>query len=148
MVFFFFFQAEDGIRDGHVTGVQTCALPIYGRAEGGPRDAHVDDAYGRPPRWTSFRDLPDPGPLPGHEPQGWEGREAEDAGALYAAALERNVADVDREPLVARFGAVGLVGFVYVADGPEARERQQRRRAGTHHDVNPPHVGRLVDGCA
>src|SRR5437660_5751428 len=29
--FFFFFQAEDGIRDGHVTGVQTCALPIYDR---------------------------------------------------------------------------------------------------------------------
>src|SRR6266702_2060436 len=28
MVVFFFFQAEDGIRDGHVTGVQTCALPI------------------------------------------------------------------------------------------------------------------------
>src|SRR5215510_10111809 len=26
----FFFQAEDGIRDGHVTGVQTCALPISG----------------------------------------------------------------------------------------------------------------------
>src|SRR5690606_39439650 len=25
----FFFQAEDGIRDFHVTGVQTCALPIY-----------------------------------------------------------------------------------------------------------------------
>src|SRR5579863_261582 len=28
---FFFFQAEDGIRDGRVTGVQTCALPISGR---------------------------------------------------------------------------------------------------------------------
>src|SRR6267154_1975403 len=27
-VYFFFFQAEDGIRDGRVTGVQTCALPI------------------------------------------------------------------------------------------------------------------------
>ena len=26
--FFFFFQAEDGIRDDLVTGVQTCALPI------------------------------------------------------------------------------------------------------------------------
>src|SRR5205823_8748345 len=26
---FFFFQAEDGIRDKLVTGVQTCALPIY-----------------------------------------------------------------------------------------------------------------------
>src|SRR5207253_8579879 len=29
----FFFQAEDGIRDGHVTGVQTCALPICLRCE-------------------------------------------------------------------------------------------------------------------
>src|SRR5262249_58939575 len=28
-LFFFFFQAEDGIRDWSVTGVQTCALPIY-----------------------------------------------------------------------------------------------------------------------
>src|SRR6266540_6156516 len=28
MIFFFFFQAEDGIRDRDVTGVQTCALPI------------------------------------------------------------------------------------------------------------------------
>src|SRR5699024_11270701 len=27
---FFFFQAEDGIRDRNVTGVQTCALPISG----------------------------------------------------------------------------------------------------------------------
>src|SRR6266498_4857040 len=26
---FFFFQAEDGIRDADVTGVQTCALPIW-----------------------------------------------------------------------------------------------------------------------
>src|SRR5699024_11851474 len=29
---YFFFQAEDGIRDRNVTGVQTCALPISGRA--------------------------------------------------------------------------------------------------------------------
>src|SRR5256885_4921915 len=29
-IYFFFFQAEDGIRDYKVTGVQTCALPIYG----------------------------------------------------------------------------------------------------------------------
>src|SRR5580693_9974006 len=32
MGFVFFFQAEDGIRDGTVTGVQTCALPISGAA--------------------------------------------------------------------------------------------------------------------
>src|SRR5256885_4877281 len=31
----FFFQAEDGIRDYKVTGVQTCALPISGREEPG-----------------------------------------------------------------------------------------------------------------
>src|SRR5699024_11638971 len=28
-LYFFFFQAEDGIRDRNVTGVQTCALPIW-----------------------------------------------------------------------------------------------------------------------
>src|SRR3712207_7833299 len=32
LYFFFFFQAEDGIRDIGVTGVQTCALPIFLRA--------------------------------------------------------------------------------------------------------------------
>src|SRR5438034_6627028 len=31
----FFFQAEDGIRDHCVTGVQTCALPIWRRRRGG-----------------------------------------------------------------------------------------------------------------
>src|SRR5262249_56916081 len=56
-VFFFFFQAEDGIRDWSVTGVQTCALPICPRQERlgaqhererggqrpevGPRDRHA-----------------------------------------------------------------------------------------------------------
>src|SRR5438309_8820651 len=34
---FFFFQAEDGIRDGTVTGVQTCALPIFGSGGAPPR---------------------------------------------------------------------------------------------------------------
>src|SRR2546430_13745366 len=37
---FFFFQAEDGIRDLTVTGVQTCALPISSRTSGpGPQSA-------------------------------------------------------------------------------------------------------------
>src|SRR5690606_40168292 len=62
---FFFFQAEDGIRDFHVTGVQTCALPIYNQRrlgavslkqyarEAGVMDKNflpklVDSAYG----WT------------------------------------------------------------------------------------------------
>src|SRR3989441_10770509 len=36
ILYFFFFQAEDGIRDKLVTGVQTCALPISSRAPAGP----------------------------------------------------------------------------------------------------------------
>src|SRR5437762_4026465 len=61
-MFFFFFQAEDGIRDTSVTGVQTCALPIYragriragriraGRARAGraARWAHVSSGTGGP----------------------------------------------------------------------------------------------------
>src|SRR5690606_31765348 len=42
---FFFFQAEDGIRDFHVTGVQTCALPIFNHrrrpARAGRRPMHM-----------------------------------------------------------------------------------------------------------
>src|SRR5699024_11378057 len=37
-VLFFFFQAEDGIRDGHVTGVQTYALPILLVVDDGSSD--------------------------------------------------------------------------------------------------------------
>src|SRR2546430_8966148 len=40
-VAFFFFQAEDGIRDLTVTGVQTCALPIFQRARVPGRDGAV-----------------------------------------------------------------------------------------------------------
>src|SRR5690625_7686774 len=36
MTVIFFYQAEDGIRDGHVTGVQTCALPILDGDETSP----------------------------------------------------------------------------------------------------------------
>src|SRR5690625_5001250 len=39
----FFFQAEDGIRDGHVTGVQTCALPIYHERTGGNAAGELAD---------------------------------------------------------------------------------------------------------
>src|SRR2546430_2679826 len=41
-VMFFFFQAEDGIRDLTVTGVQTCALPIFQPAARERHQALVD----------------------------------------------------------------------------------------------------------
>src|SRR5438093_2906774 len=51
---FFFFQAEDGIRDWSVTGVQTCALPISalrrdGRRGGGRPGARCEDRGGLAP---------------------------------------------------------------------------------------------------
>src|SRR5438105_12845903 len=55
---FFFFQAEDGIRDPLVTGVQTCALPISAR-NGGSRD----------PQWSRLRGGR-PGP-PARRALGW-----------------------------------------------------------------------------
>src|SRR5690349_22958253 len=63
--FFFFFQAEDGIRDLYVTGVQTCALPICDLQ----RVAHDEDhrlatADRRAPegqQQARARVLPDPG---------------------------------------------------------------------------------------
>src|SRR5256885_2807114 len=56
--FFFFFQAEDGIRDYKVTGVQTCALPIFLHPE--RRDRHaVRDEGGREGRPREVR-LPRP----------------------------------------------------------------------------------------
>src|SRR5699024_12211335 len=52
--FFFFFQAEDGIRDRNVTGVQTCALPICGKANGRRCGcAGVRTATPRPASWRS-----------------------------------------------------------------------------------------------
>src|SRR6266540_4529254 len=55
---FFFFQAEDGIRDRDVTGVQTCALPIsLGRGEvaaGGAAGADLADQLD----WLARADRP------------------------------------------------------------------------------------------
>src|SRR5436305_5884978 len=52
-VIFFFFQAEDGIRDADVTGVQTCALPISPpRARQGARQGATQ---GQPPRVRKAR---------------------------------------------------------------------------------------------
>src|SRR5690625_6892884 len=50
MCYYFFFQAGDGIRDGHVTGVQTCALPIF-------RDYDPEQPYLLPPAPVDW--LPD-----------------------------------------------------------------------------------------
>src|SRR5439155_14826996 len=51
----FFFQAEDGIRDGHVTGVQTCALPIFVAGDVGTEPLpHITRDDYREPSFATF----------------------------------------------------------------------------------------------
>src|SRR5205085_3638675 len=79
VVFFFFFQAEDGIRDLTVTGVQTCALPIsliYA-----PGDRHL--------RWIERLGLLPAVPLVGRGIARTQPLWAEDAADAVLAALER-----------------------------------------------------------
>src|SRR5699024_11856178 len=66
---FFFFQAEDGIRDRNVTGVQTCALPIWIKATPGitglsPPRVHIDGEV-----WHLDVGSSHPGAVVG--PKGW-----------------------------------------------------------------------------
>src|SRR2546427_976782 len=74
---FFFFQAEDGIRDLTVTGVQTCALPIS-RLHGGGDEARTThrEAAGLPGRQD--RTAPGSGGIARvHQPARREGEEAQ-----------------------------------------------------------------------
>src|SRR5699024_11755058 len=48
----FFFQAEDGIRDRNVTGVQTCALPIWKMRTSGSRRGTRSRAAGGVRMWS------------------------------------------------------------------------------------------------
>src|SRR5438874_4999448 len=54
MTAFFFFQAEDGIRDLYVTGVQTCALPIFSGRDVLDRVEAVDRGVAVAPDPLSF----------------------------------------------------------------------------------------------
>src|SRR6266481_8384496 len=78
LVCFFFFQAEDGIRDGTVTGAQTCALPIWACAHPGRRRIDADA-------------VPELGLQPDRGEAGAAGRTADAAGI---DTLRRRVAGV------------------------------------------------------
>src|SRR5699024_12131033 len=102
---FFFFQAEDGIRDRNVTGVQTCALPISGAAAPGcPRSPDPREVR---------RECAAPPGCPGGAPASWQsppcrrsrseerrvGKECRSRrGAnYYKKAIARDVLSVGRE---------------------------------------------------
>src|SRR5699024_1736452 len=65
--FFFFFQAEDGIRDRNVTGVHTCALPIYAEGRLDFRADVVPLIAAELRRWVPGI----PAETPGEDPLAW-----------------------------------------------------------------------------
>src|SRR5207244_8785460 len=68
--FFFFFQAEDGIRDDLVTGVQTCALPIS-QQHAAPRMAARPPVETRPAPCSSGLSGPEWAVPPAHSGPKW-----------------------------------------------------------------------------
>src|SRR6266540_3740933 len=112
MFLFFFFQAEDGIRDRDVTGVQTCALPISGRAI---RRRPVNAAKGA--TITATRATPG-----GHRP------EPRDRGAAVAA-----VAAGDRAPAATGRGSrpACTTADALIRNTSTATARDHRCRART-----------------
>src|SRR5699024_11377420 len=83
---FFFFQAEDGIRDRNVTGVQTCALPI---------SYELADLRCRPPPSTLFL-------LPEADKNDFSDALPAVADAMYAAPPRRKAAPSKPEKAVVR----------------------------------------------
>src|SRR6266496_5120568 len=106
--YFFFFQAEDGIRDLYVTGVQTCALPIF---------AALDDLY-EALRGLGARALARGGPA----------RQLDPAVAVHPAlgAGPGRGTDQGKLPAVCRT-PIGRGTGQNLADGQVRRDRPERR---------------------
>src|SRR5699024_5003926 len=89
----FFFQAEDGIRDRNVTGVQTCALPIFPTARSSTaraRSGHSEPSCRRMRAMSSSSAPPPaapPAPARAPVPSGLPCRAGSTAGARLFGAL-------------------------------------------------------------
>src|SRR5207249_9220009 len=113
-----FFQAEDGIRDRNVTGVQTCALPIYDaghRADSGPH-----------PGSRAARRVPQGGALRGHAHAVRAGRPA---GRRRGNQPRRShpLRLPDRELIMAK--------FAYLATDPAGAPVRGTQRAQSREDA-------------
>src|SRR6266542_1598977 len=116
LLLFFFFQAEDGIRDATVTGVQTCALPIFG---GVPCTPPGSLHSARTSLLAPFRSLTSIGGVPPASAKAPAGRRSFGEGgctppgslhsALGAVAAERRRAA--RTSLLAPFRSLTSVGL-------------------------------------
>src|SRR6266498_3353957 len=143
--FDFFFQAEDGIRDADVTGVQTCALPISG-GTGAPRGAGGvlrSAAHRRPARAAGH---PDPRrgrrlrADPDRRPDA--ARPAGAAAQRAAAALDTGALRLPAAPPSDPRPCLGAAGPGRSGRGPGAVCRLRGRRG------DPARAGRAADGAA
>src|SRR5689334_18249479 len=119
----FFFQAEDGIRDGTVTGVQTCALPIFEAYQ------YAADAFG------AFLDKLKAGPLADH--------------TLVAATGDHNTRNFFRyeggNELSRQWG---VPFYLYLPEAYRAGGTYDARRFGSHRDMFPTlYSHSLSDAC-
>src|SRR2546427_299978 len=120
-LFFFFFQAEDGIRDLTVTGVQTCALPIS-QAEPAIRDAPIfAPAETRPP------------PAAGHHAEAGRMRATKPVGV--GAHPPRRPEPASLPPATQRSPSSEAPGSVSATGAPRAAEIPHERRGGPGHTV-------------
>src|SRR3712207_8612064 len=85
-VYFFFFQAEDGIRDIGVTGVQTCALPILD-----PAPEERDEAEGEETRGGAAEAAPCAGKSAPPAPEARARRASMELAGLEPRSEERRV---------------------------------------------------------
>src|SRR3712207_380628 len=158
-LFFFFFQAEDGIRDIGVTGVQTCALPILELPPRLRQHAPPDD--GRPRRPRAGR-----GP-PLHGRRGRVGLDRRDGHGRFRSPPPWHLApsttrsrdasppELGREAWLGRLGSpsrplgrgfpplrrprsLGLLPrLIRRYGGPDPKRRQRSERHPTFHHPNP-----------
>src|SRR6266576_7104197 len=132
---FFFLQAEDGIRELYVTGVQTCALPIFGRID----DETVGLGVGEIP---DQRGHTADACVPAQAPHGAARRSH-----AHHAAVAAEVSHREQRPAPPRHVVIGRVRGV-VADflggqagrraGGQQHARSDQRQNAPHPPVCPP----------
>src|SRR5215510_6151850 len=117
---FFFFQAEDGIRDGHVTEVQTCALPIFLGIETTCDETaaavveRFDDGHGRILSNEVLSQIAEHAAFGGVVPEIAARAHVEVIDAVIANAMTQAGRDYDAIDGVAAAAGPGLIGGVIV----------------------------------
>src|SRR5216684_5802159 len=130
MIFFFFFQAEDGIRDVAVTGVQTCALPISHRSSHTPPGRISPSPRGQRTALRSRTALPAACPEPARTGPAATGP----CSSSYTGYPTTAASTTWRSPCP----GVVLVPLPAPRAPPAARPWRRAARPPAHHGPRPP----------